>query len=156
MRILLVVMLACVLAAPAAFAGNGKDNTGCGLGTMIFKDNIDDSILIQILAVTTNGTSGNQTFGITSGTSECQKPMNIAATERVNEFVVANLDSLARDIAAGGGETVSSLAELMEVPPAQRPAYYQTLQANFGEIFPRADVGSAHVVDTVVSLSTPG
>jgi hypothetical protein len=156
MKKLLVALLACALVAPAAFAGNGKDNTGCGLGTMIFKDSLDDSILIQILAVTTNGTSGNQTFGITSGTSECQKPMNIAATERVTEFVVANLDGLAKDIAAGGGETISTLAELMEVPPAQRPAYYQNLQAHFGEIFPRADVGSAHVVDTVVSLTFPG
>ncbi|HSH69462.1 MAG: DUF3015 family protein [Deferrisomatales bacterium] len=156
MKKVLVVLLACALLAPAAFAGNGKDNTGCGLGTMLFKDSLDDSIIIQSLAVTTNGTSGNQTFGITSGTSECQKPMNIAATERVNEFVVANLDGLARDIAAGGGETVSSLAELMEVPPAQRAEYYRSLQAHFGEIFPRADVSSAHVVDTVVSLTFPG
>lgn len=155
MRRLLVALLACTLIAPAVWAGNGKDNTGCGLGTMLFKDNADDSIIIQSLAVTTNGTLANQTFGITSGTSECQKPARIAATERVNEFVVANLDGLARDIAAGGGETVASLAELMEVPQEERPAYYRSLQAHFTEIFPRPDVSSAHVVETVVALRFP-
>ena len=156
MKAFLAVLLVGALAAPAALAGNGVDNTGCGLGTLIFKDSLDDSILVQSLAVTTNGTFGNQTFGITSGTSECEKPERFAGKERVNEFVVANLDNLARDIAAGGGETVTTLAELLEVPPQQRPAYYDTLQAHFVEIFPRADVGSAHVVESVVALTYPG
>ena len=51
-------------------AGNG-DSTGCGLGTTIWAGKT--GIFPQILAVTTNGTSGNQTFGITTGHARLQQ-----------------------------------------------------------------------------------
>ena len=44
MKKVLVVLAACLLAAPSAFAGNAKANTGCGLGTMLFGDAADDSM----------------------------------------------------------------------------------------------------------------
>ena len=74
MKRLLAGLIAVALSAPAAFAGNGKANTGCGLGTLIFGSKADDSVLLQILAVTTNASCGNQTFGISTGTLECQQP----------------------------------------------------------------------------------
>ena len=46
-----------------------QKNYGCGLGSMAFEGN--DGLISQVSAATTNGTSGNQTFGITSGTSNC-------------------------------------------------------------------------------------
>src|SRR6186713_935077 len=49
-------------------AADGYGPAGCGLGSMIFEP---DSGFTQVFAATTNGTSGNQTFGITSGTSNC-------------------------------------------------------------------------------------
>ncbi len=123
---------------------------------MLFGDQADDSILLQSFAVTTNGTSANQTFGITSGTSECERPSSFVQNRRVNEFVQANLDNLARDIARGGGETVSALADLLEVPAARRPSFYRRLQASFGQIFPTPDVGYAHVVDSIARLRSQG
>ncbi len=145
-----------LLVAPLAWAGNAKDNTGCGLGTMLFGDQADDSIVLQSLAVTTNGTSANQTFGITSGTSECEKPSKIASTERMNEYVLANLDNLAKDIARGGGETVDGLADLMGIPEAERAAFVARLQGEFGRIFPNPDVDYAYVVDAIVEVSADG
>jgi hypothetical protein len=156
MKKLIITVVALALAAPA-LAGNGKANTGCGLGTMLFgAAKADNSILLQILAVTTNGTSGSQTFGISSGTSECDQPSSFVRNERVNEFVHANLDNLARDVAQGGGETVSTLAELLEVPAAQRAAFGQKLQSQFTLIFPTPDVQSAHVVDAIVFVASQG
>ncbi len=152
MRKMLVLFAACMLIAPSALAGNAKANTGCGLGTMLFGDAADDSILLQSFAVTTNGTFGNQTFGITSGTSECERPSSFVQNEKLEKFVLANLDNLARDIARGGGETLTALADLMEVPAAEREAFFRTLQANFDVIFPAADVEYAHVVDSIVGL----
>ncbi len=65
------------LAVGALIAGAGttfalnKSNTGCGLGYVLLKN--QEGILFEAFAVTTNGTFGNQTFGITSGTSTaCQ------------------------------------------------------------------------------------
>ena len=53
------------------FATNASayDSTGCGLGSMAWRG--QSGIAPQILAVTTNGSFGNQTFGITFGTSGC-------------------------------------------------------------------------------------
>ncbi|RMG93298.1 MAG: DUF3015 domain-containing protein [Candidatus Dadabacteria bacterium] len=117
---------------------------------------MDDSILLQSLAVTTNGTSANQTFGITSGTSECEQPSSFVMNERVREFIHANLDHLARDIAQGDGESLNALADLMEIPSDRRPEVYGTLQSHFDEIFPTADVEYAHVADAIARLTNQG
>lgn len=151
-RLLVAGVILSMFLAGSAFAGG---NTGCGLGTVIFKDS-GQTTLVQILAVTTNGTSGNQTFGISSGTSECEQPKKIVRSERLNEFVQANLDELARDIAAGKGETLATVAELMGVPAPGRDAFSRTLQLHFSEIFPTPGVEYAHVVDAIVRVSSQG
>ena len=153
----LLVMAAAIslIVAGSAFAA-GNMNVGCGLGTVIFQDVQNQSTLVQVVAATTNGTFGNQTFGITSGTSECAQPKNVVRNDRLNEFVQANLDELARDISAGKGETLSTVAELMGVPVARRDAFNSNLQAHFHQIFPAPGVEFAHVVDTIVSVSNQG
>jgi len=153
-KLLVMVAALSLVVAGSAFAAGG--NTGCGLGTLIFKDTQNQSTLVQIVAVTTNGTLGNQTFGISSGTSECVQPKTVVRNERLNEFVQANLDELARDISAGKGETLSTVAELLGVPSAQRDAFNRNLQAHFQQIFPAPGVEFAHVVDTIVSVSNQG
>ena len=136
-------------------ANANQMNTGCGVGTIIFKDTKDQSTLIQVVAMTVNGTFMN-TFGVTTGTSECKQPSKAVRNERLNEFVHANLDELARDISAGKGETLSTVAELMGVPAGDRDAFNSKLQANFQQIFPTPGVEYAHVVDTIVSVSNQG
>lgn len=142
MNKIFMVLAVGVVFTTAAYA---VGNTGCGLGTHLIGEK--DSMVLQSLAVTTNGTLGNQTFGITSGTLGCQQPSSFASTDKVNEFVQANLDLLAIDIAKGSGETLSSLAELMEV--ADVDAFSKKLQSNFAVIFPTADVEYAQVVDSI-------
>ena len=83
---------------------------------MLFKNSADGSMLLQAFQATTNGTSGNQTFGVTTGTSKCEQPSKFAQNDQVNEFVLANMDNLAKDIAMGQGETLETLAELLQVP----------------------------------------
>ena len=60
-----VVAVTLVLAGSAFAAGQAHSNTGCGLGTMLFKNNADNSVVLQTFQATTNGIYGNQTFGIT-------------------------------------------------------------------------------------------
>lgn len=156
-KVLLVAALVLVLAAPAIAAPPGQLNYGCGLGATVFKDGgANDSILLQLVATFLNGLCGNGTFGITSGTSECAKPKNVAGNERLNEFAYKNLDDLARDIAAGQGETVTTVAVLLDVPVESRPAFYRNLQAGFPEIFPTATADTAHVVDAITKIAARG
>lgn len=140
----------------AEMGGLARQNTGCGLGTVLFQANANDSSLLQAFQATTNGTFGNQTFGISSGTSECTQPKKFVRNERLNEFVHANLDTLAKDIAQGRGESVQTLAELMQIPADQRDGFYRNLQAHFTVIFSGENVEYAHVVDTIVLLSSQG
>ncbi len=140
--------------AAAKESGMAHQNVGCGLGTMLFQNNADQSSLLQAFQATTNGTFGTQTFGVTSGTSECKQPTKFVSNERLNEFVVANMDNLAKDIAMGRGETLDAFADLMQVPIEKRPEFYQNLQASFAKIFPSENVVLANVVDNVADVSS--
>ncbi len=127
-----------------------KSNTGCGLGYVLMKD--QKGILFEALAVTTNGTSANQTFGITSGTSECERPASFVKNEKLHKFVSENMDELAQDIARGEGRYVETLADLMHIPAESRFEFYTKLKNNFDKIFPSEEVSSAHVIDTIATL----
>ena len=152
MKKLLFVLLLLIVAAPA-FAGQAASNTGCGLGTMLWEGNADGSVISQSLQATTNGTFGNQTFGITSGTLECGTPGKVVQNERLNHFVRTNMDNLARDIAQGRGESLDAFAELLQVPAEKRPGFYAALQSNFGAVFTSENVVVAEVIDNAVAVA---
>ncbi len=140
----LIVSLAAVAAlSSAAFAGVNSQ-TGCGLGSMIIKD--DSTAIMLALQATTNGTSANQTFGITSGTSGCKKT-KFVMNERAEEFVASNMDQLAKEIAMGHGESVDTLAELLAVE--DKEAFASALQSNYNSIYSSDDVKMAEVLDTI-------
>ncbi|OCL97172.1 DUF3015 family protein [Arcobacter porcinus] len=123
-------------------------NTGCGLGSIVIKD--QSTTLMQVLAVTTNGTSGNQTFGITSGTLNCKQPSSFVSNDKLHRFVNENMDELAMDISSGNGETLLTVASLMNVK--NNDAFFAKLQANFSEIYSNENVSSAEVIDTIAKL----
>ena len=123
----------------AAFAEYGA--AGCGLGSLVFKKN--DAT--QILAATTNGTFGSQTFGITTGTSNCGPGMFAMGTK---SFVEANREALAKDIARGEGEAIGALTVINRC--ADSHAVGAALQARFGAIFPSEDASSDHVTRAIL------
>jgi len=127
------------------------DSTGCGLGTTVWEG--QSGVGPQVLAVTTNGTSGNQTFGITSGTLGCDQNDVIASAE-VRKFAAANLDNLAKDMARGDGETLASLAAAMQVEPEDKPLLFATFKSNFTRIFPTDDVTSEDVLVAMRDVMT--
>ena len=134
--------------ASAAFAGNMRDNVGCGLGTTLLGDK-QDSLVMEVLAATLNSTSGNQTFGITSGTLGCRKPTKMASNAKLNKFVADNMDQIAIDISAGNGEALNSLAEILKIPQNKRAAFYAKLKANFSKIYASNKVEAADVIDNI-------
>ncbi len=145
MKKLLSVVTAVTLLSTAAMAG-GNSNTGCGLGSMLIPN--QDTVATQILAATTNGTSGNQTFGITSGSLNCTKPMKLVMNDKAQKFVADNMDSIAVEVAAGQGENLDTLLSLINVEDKKAAAV--ALKANFTKIYSSADVTSAQVVDAMV------
>ncbi len=145
MKKLLLSSIAAVALTSSLFANS---NTGCGLGSVLIKD--QNSVVMQVLAATTNGTSGNQTFGITSGTLNCDKPATIASNDKLNKFVSENMDELALDISAGQGETLSTVAKLMNVKDSE--SFSAKLQKNFSNIYASKNVNSAAVIDSIAKF----
>ena len=142
-----------VFAAAKSATGQAQRNTGCGLGTMLFKGQADNSTLLQTFQMTTNHSISPQSFSITTGTFDCEQPAQFVKKERATEFVYANMDNLAVDVAKGSGETLDTLAELMEVPAAERASFFAKLQANFVTIFPSENVVLAEVMDNIIIVT---
>ena len=138
----IISLIAAIGLTTAVYA---NENTGCGLGSMIIKN--QNSTMLQAIAATTNGASGNQTFGITSGTSNCNKPNNFVSNDKLNKFVEDNMDELALDISAGKGETLETVAKLMNVE--NNSEFSAKLQANFSNIYSSQNVTSANVIDSI-------
>jgi hypothetical protein len=145
MSVLMVSAVAFV--ASAAFAGG---NVGVGLGTVLLKGK--SGKIMEVLAVTTNGSTYTSTFGITSGTSGYQEGQSIGMND-VEIFVAKNMDSLATDIARGDGEYINTLASMMEVKDSV--AFKSKLKSNFDKIYTESGVTSkevvAHINDVVNS-----
>ena len=145
MKKLLLSTIAALALTTSAMAANSQ--TGCGLGSVIIKDN--SSALMLALQATTNGTSGNQTFGITSGTLGCQKT-KLVMNERAAEFVASNMDILAKEISVGHGESLDTLAELLKVE--DKASFSAALQANYNSIYTSQKVEMADVLDNIATI----
>ncbi len=145
----LLIASLCTFAFVGAAHAN-RNNTGCGLGTIIFEGK--DGLISQICAATTNGSFGNQTFGITSGTIECEKATAFASNEQLNKFVGENMDNLAMDMSKGNGEYLLTLAVLLDVPVAERAHLYSVLQANFSKIYTSENVTHIDVLNNIETV----
>ncbi len=125
--------------------GSGTYGTaGCGLGSMAFGN---QKGAIQIFAATLNAT-GIQTFGITSGTSNCGDAA--IGSNGTKTFIEGNRDALAKDAARGSGETIDTLTALAGCGNPKDVG--AMLQSRFSELFPAQGLDeqvSASVVDAL-------
>ncbi len=144
-KILLTAAITTSMMSTAAMAA--PNNVGCGLGSTLFDG--QSGTVPQILAVTTNGTFGNQTFGITSGTLGCEEGGVVQASAAVNMFVGNNLDALSRDMSVGQGESLASLAQLMGVKAEDQATFFSTARANYGKIFSADDITAGKMLENL-------
>lgn len=143
MKKILALTFTLATLATSAIAG---PNTGCGLGNEVIKN--QNTVLMQVLAVTTNGTFGNQTFGISFGTLGCAKPASWVGAE-TQQFVALNMEGLAADIAKGQGEAVDTLADLMK---QDRATFASKLQSNFDKIYTSTSVDASAVLSNIKAV----
>jgi len=120
---------------------------GCGVGAMIWKG--QSGIAPHVLAATTNGSFGNQTFGMTTGTLGCETNQSV---QSMAMYMDSNIDKVARDMSRGNGENLDTLAVLLGVDAADRDAFRKVLQDNFAVIFPDSDTTSDEAVNAIIAL----
>lgn len=125
---------ALTLIAGSASAAHGP--AGCGLGSMLFEGK--SGLVFNVLAATFNGSTGNQTFGMSTGTLGCEDAQS--AKVSVVSFVEGNKVALSNDISRGQGETLEAYLELI----GQKNVDKKKLQQSFSKIF--SDEASAEQI----------
>jgi hypothetical protein len=139
---LMVIALLGMIPVGAMAANNNIGSCGWGSKLMDGQSGIGP----QVLGATTNGTSGNQTFGITSGTSGCTQDGVVNSSWKTAMFIDGNKSKLARDMSTGSGETLESLANLIGVQEQDKAAFFRATKDNFARIFPSEDPATDQVV----------
>lgn len=121
----------------ASAPAHAIDSTGCGLGSMAWRG--QSGIAPQVLAVTTNGFFSTQTFGITFGTSGCDPNGRVTGgtQKMVLAFMENNMEQFALDAAAGHGETLDTLAGIMNM---DKEIVARKAQRNFAALFTSPDI----------------
>lgn len=120
-------------------------NPGCGLGSQVFDG--QEGLPSHVLAATTNGILGNQTFGMTSGTLGCDTSETI---QYAAIFVNKNMEELAENMATGEGEVLLTLATLLEVESPE--SFAVMMQQNFAKIFTSPEVTAEEVIANIKAL----
>ena len=148
MKKLYLAMFALAVALFSADA-HAVDSTGCGLGPMAWRG--QRGPIPQILAVTTNGIFGTQTFGISSGTSGCDPQGRISGgTGRMAlAFLENNMEQFALDASAGQGETIDTLAGILNVDSEKLG---EISKNNFASLFPLENVDAVDVTANLLAL----
>lgn len=139
----LALALAATTASAEGIKGNGRYGTaGCGLGSLVFGDQPG---AVQIFAATTNGTFANQTFAITTGTSNCGPGLVAQGTKA---FVEGNRVALAKDAARGQGDAIGAIAVINKCE--NLPAVAAALQRDFKAIFPTEQATDVQVTNALL------
>lgn len=146
-RNLFGLVLAC--ASSAAFAG-AAGGANCGWGNMLFEGQSGKPA--HVLAITTNGSTGNNTFGVTSGTNGCSSRGKISYGGKEIVDVSAVMDEFSEDVARGDGEVLTTMAVSLGVQPQDRAAFKAAMQKNFAVIFPSENVTTEQVLAAMWSV----
>ena len=126
------------------------DSTGgCGLGSMAWKGH--SGIIPQVLAMITNGSFSN-TVGVTLGTSGCDP--NGRVTGGTGKLVLAvienNMEQFAMDASRGQGETIETIAGILDVDSKELG---QKAQQNFAYLFIDENVEAVDLTLKIIELA---
>ena len=144
------LLAAALLGASVGAQANAPGGPGCGWGNMLFEGK--SGLPIHLLATITDGTSGNATFGMTSGTNGCDTSLPLAYNGRSLLSMTGVLEEVAHDTAVGEGEALTALSVSMGVPAEERTYFNQVMHQNFAVIFPREDVTAAEVMQNIQAV----
>ena len=147
-----IYLLSAVAAGVMAFVSNANayDSTGCGLGSMAWRG--QSGVVPQVLAVTTNAMFGSQTFGISTGTSGCDPNGRVSGGtgKMLLSFLENNLEQFALDASVGRGETLVTVAGILNVDEAELS---KKIHSNFGMLFASNDVDAVDLTLSIISIA---
>lgn len=133
-----------LLSSSSAFAV-APGGPGCGWGNMLFDG--QSGFGPHFMASTTNGTSGNHSFGMTTGTNGCSVDGNLSYAGA--SMIAAMMDEFSIDAAKGQGEALTAVAVVLGVQPEDRQKFAQLTHENFNTIFTSQNVTASEVMNSL-------
>jgi hypothetical protein len=138
-----LVAIALSALSTSAFA-DAAGGAGCGWGQLLFEG--QNGSAVHILGLTTNGSTGNNTFGVTTGTNGCSSSGTITYGGKQMVQVGAVMDEFSEDVASGDGEVLTAVAVTLGVSQEDRAYFKATMHDNYAEIFPTQNVTQEEVL----------
>ena len=138
-----------LLVSTSAFA-DAPGSATCGWGNMLFKG--QSGTPSHVLAATTNGSTGNNTIGMTFGTNGCSTTGKLTYGGKEMIDVSMIMDEFSEDVARGNGEAITAVAVSLGVSEEDRALFKATLHNNFNTLFPSENTTTEHVVSSMFSL----
>jgi len=139
-----VILAAALLTSTSTVFAVVPGGPNCGWGNMLFKG--QSGLPIHVVASTTNGTSGNATFGMTSGTNGCSPNGKLTYGGKPMINLSQIMDELSEDVAKGEGEALDAVAVMIGISPEDRLHFSKVAHANFSNIFPSESVTAEEVL----------
>ena len=144
-KIIGVVTLAALPSLGFAGAAGGPN---CGWGNMLFKGNA--GLGPHLGASLTNGTSGNATFGMSSGTNGCSVNGNL--TYGGISLLAQVMDEFSEDVARGEGDALNAVALALGIAVEDRATFSRLTHDNFSTLFPNESVTAEEVMTSIQQL----
>lgn len=137
-----------LLAASGMAMAEAPGGPNCGWGNMVFQG--QSGLIPHLGASLTNGTSGNATFGMTSGTNGCSTDGRL--TYGGKEMISSLMGELTEDVARGEGDALNAVATVLGVAAEDRAHFAQVTHQNFERIFPSAQADVDSVIAALYSV----
>lgn len=145
-----VLIGALLLGTSSLAMAEAPGGPNCGWGNMIFKG--QSGHIPHFAASITNGTSGNATFGMTTGTNGCSVNGTLTYGGQPLITMEGVMDEFIADAANGQGDAMNAVAVSMGVQTEDRDAFAQAMHQNFNTLFPSADVTASDVYASILEV----
>ncbi len=139
---------AILLVASSSVMAEAPGGPDCGWGNLLFDG--QSGIGPHFAASITNGTSGNATFGMTSGTNGCS--VNGTLSYGGQSMISSVMDEFSEDVARGHGEALDAVAVVIGIEKSDRDVFAKLTHENFNTIFPGENVTAKDVMTSLNSL----
>ena len=131
-----------------ANAGAAGGDGGCGWGQALFKG--QSGTASHVLAGITNASTGNNTFGMTTGTNGCSTTGTLSYGGE--SVVSAIMDEFSEDVARGEGDALDTVAVVYGVDAQDRDAFAKVMHENFTTLFPSEDVTAEEMMASIEEI----
>ncbi len=137
--------LVLISASSVANAGAAGGDGGCGWGNALFEG--QSGTASHVLAGITNVTTGNNTFGMTTGTNGCSTTGTLGYGGQ--SVVSSIMDEFSEDVARGEGDALDTVAVVYGVDAQDRDVFAKVMHENFTTLFPSEDVTAEEMMASI-------